>query len=466
MDLDLNNIEFQMALDMLKKTSQTFFLTGKAGTGKSTFLNYFVKNIKKNFIVVAPTGIAAVNVRGATIHSFFGFPLRPLLHEDPCIKGAKKGSPKSKVISAMDTLIIDEVSMVRADLIDGIDCYLRRTCGGSKLPFGGKQVLFIGDIFQLKPITNFSMEEVKIFNEFYDSPYFYQAKVFESLQLPSIELRKVYRQSDPVFINLLDKIRVNEAAQADLNQINKRVISCDDHVIQDFAITLTTTNAMANDVNSMKLSSLEAEPFTFTAQITGEFESSKYPTDTDLMLKEGAQVVFIKNDADKKWVNGTIGQVCSLSHLSVKVKLIDGTIYTVNMETWENIHYQYDPITKDIKEEVIGTFIQYPLKLAWAITIHKSQGLTFERVVVDLGQRAFASGQAYVALSRATSLAGLFLKRRIRLTDIFIDNEIKEFASTFNDYGVIDSILQMGRNGQSPYLIGYDQLNSFRFSES
>jgi hypothetical protein len=466
MDLDLNNKEFQLAFNMLKKTNQTFFLTGKAGTGKSTFLNYFVKNVKKNFVVVAPTGIAAVNIRGVTIHSFFGFPLRPLLHDDACIKGAKKGSPKSKVITAMDTLIIDEVSMARADLIDGIDCYLRRSCGDSQLPFGGKQVLFIGDIFQLKPITNFTADEVRIFNEFYDSPYFYQAKVFESLQLPCIELRKVYRQSDPVFIDLLDKIRVNEVTQADLNQINRRVISGNNPWIQDFAITLTTTNAMANDVNTARLSSLEAEPFTFTAHITGEFESSKYSTDTELILKEGAQVVFIKNDADKKWVNGTIGKVCSLTQSRVKVKLIDGTIYTINTVTWENIQYHYDPASKNIKEEVIGTFIQYPLKLAWAITIHKSQGLTFERVIVDLGRGAFASGQAYVALSRATSLAGLFLKKGIRLTDIFIDKEIRDFATTFNNLALIEEMRSMVGKRQNPTLLSSHQLDTFRFSDS
>jgi tetratricopeptide (TPR) repeat protein len=445
MTLDTNNIEFQTALELIQETNQSFFLTGKAGTGKSTFLKHIVETVSKDFVVVAPTGIAAVNVGGVTIHSFFQFPLRPLLPEDEDTKIFWKDSEKRKIISAMDTLIIDEISMVRADLIDGIDYSLRKNGGNPNLPFGGKQVVFVGDIFQLEPVTIKNSGEQKIISEIYRSAYFYNAKVFLKVSLFTVELQKVYRQTDSAFISLLDKVRVKEISQTDLNKINTRVFSQSELNKNDFAITLTTKNDLADKVNFKKLSELKTDPFTYNAEVSGEFEESKYPTEPELTLKVGAQVIFIKNDTDKRWVNGTIGQVSGLTDTEIKVKLKDGEIYSVEKRMWENIKYQYNKEKKKIEQEIVGTFKQYPLKLAWAITIHKSQGLTFDKVVVDFGSGTFASGQAYVALSRATSFEGLFLKQKLNSTDIYIDDEIKEFAKTFNDQTRINESLIVGK---------------------
>ena len=321
MELDLDNIEFQTALDLIQETNQTFFLTGKAGTGKSTVLKHIVKAASKNYVVVAPTGIAAVNVGGVTIYSFFQFPLRPLLPEDEDIKVFWENSKKRKIISAMDTLIIDEVSMVRADLIDGIDYSLRRNGGNPNLPFGGKQVVFVGDIFQLEPVTIKNSGEQKIINKIYGSPYFYNAKVFKKVNLYTVELQKVYRQNNHVFISLLDKIRLKETLQTDIDKLNSRVFSESELNKKEFAITLATKNHLADGVNSIKLSELKTKQFKYTGEVTGEFEESKYPTEPEMILKKGAQVIFIKNDIDKRWVNGTIGQVNELTDTVIKVKL-------------------------------------------------------------------------------------------------------------------------------------------------
>lgn len=441
----MENIEFQTSIDLIQGTNETFFLTGKAGTGKSTFLNYIVENTMKNFVVVAPTGIAAVNVKGVTIHSFFQFPLRPLLPDDEDIKVFSKNSEKRKVITAMDTLIIDEISMVRADLIDGIDYSLRVNGGNPNLPFGGKQVVFVGDIFQLEPVLIRNSGEQKIINEIYSSAYFYNAKVFEKVTLFTVELQKVYRQTDPLFISLLDKVRTKEVSKLDIEKINSRVFSEIELNKTDFAITLTTTNDLTERVNSIKLSELKTNKFIYDAEVSGEFEESKYPTEFELTLKEGAQVIFIRNDTDKRWVNGTIGLVTELDEASIKVKLKDGSIHSVEKRIWENIKYLYNKEKKKIEQEIVGTFNQYPLKLAWSITIHKSQGLTFDKVVIDFGNGTFASGQAYVALSRATTFEGLFLKQKMHSTDICVADEIKNFAKSFNDKSVINQKLIEGK---------------------
>jgi tetratricopeptide (TPR) repeat protein len=433
MNLDFDNSEFQTALELIQETNLSFFLTGKAGTGKSTFLKHIVNTVSKNFVVVAPTGIAAVNVSGVTLHSFFQFPLRPLLPQDEDIKIFWKNSEKRKIISAMDTLIIDEISMVRADLIDGIDYSLRRNGGNPNLPFGGKQIVFVGDIFQLEPVTIKNSGEQDIIREIYSSAYFYNAKVFEKVNLFTIELQKVYRQRDSSFITLLDKVRTKEIISADIDKINTRLFSQAELNNKDFAITLTTKNDLADTVNSKKLGGLKKTPFNYTAEVSGEFEESKYPTEPELILKEGAQVIFIKNDTDKRWVNGTIGQISELTDSDIKVELKDGSIHSVEKRVWENIKYQYNKEKNKIEQEIVGTFKQYPLKLAWAITIHKSQGLTFERIVVDFGTGTFASGQAYVALSRATTFDGLFLKQKMHSTDILIDSEIIDFSKSFNN---------------------------------
>lgn len=445
MEIDTDNKEFQSALELIQETNQSFFLTGKAGTGKSTFLKHIVETTSKNYVVVAPTGIAAVNAGGVTIHSFFQFPLRPLLPEDRDIKVFPKSFEKSKIFSAMDTLIIDEVSMVRADLIDGIDYSLRRNGGNPNLPFGGKQVVFVGDVFQLEPVRIRNSDEYKIIDGIYGSVYFYNAKVFERVRLLTIELQKVYRQTDPAFIALLDKVRVKEILPTDIDKINSRVFSETELMKKEFAITLTTRNDLADSVNAVKLAELKTTPFAYTAEVSGEFEESKYPTTPAMILKEGAQVIFIKNDIDRRWVNGTIGQVHELTETTIKVKLKNDSIHSVEKRVWENIKYRYNQEKKKIEQEVIGTFKQFPLKLAWAITIHKSQGLTFDRVVIDFGNGTFASGQAYVALSRATTFEGLFLKRKMFTTDICIDKEIKEFAKSFNDQFLIDQKINEGK---------------------
>ena len=444
-ELDFDNVEFQTALDLIENTNQSFFLTGKAGTGKSTFLKHIVETSSKKYVVVAPTGIAAINVGGVTIHSFFQFPLRPLLPEDEGIKTFRTHAEKRKIIRAMDTLIIDEISMARADLIDGIDCSLRRNGGNPDLPFGGKQVVFVGDVFQLEPVMIKNSGEKTIMADIYGSVYFYNAKVFEKLPLFTVELRKVYRQSDVDFISLLDKVRVKEITQNDINKINSRVFSPDELNKKDFAISLTATNEMAESVNSVKLDKLNTPEFTYIAKITGEFEESKYPTDPELTLKEGAQVIFVKNDPDKRWVNGTIGQVNELSEKMITVKLENGSVHPVGKGAWENNKYQYNKEKNKIEQEVVGTFEQYPLRLAWAITIHKSQGLTFDRVVIDFGNGTFASGQAYVALSRSKTIEGLFLKRKLYANDILVDEEIKDFAKSFNNREIIDDRIDIGK---------------------
>lgn len=444
-DTSIDNQEFILAHDLIAETNQSFFLTGKAGTGKSSFIKRIIKTIPKNFVIVAPTGIAAINIGGVTIHSFFQFPLRPILPDDDGIKLFRKESEKRKVISDMDVLIIDEISMVRADLIDGIDYSLRQNGGNPCLPFGGKQVVFVGDIFQLEPIALKNSGEYGIISDIYESHYFYKAKVFDRIKLFTVELTKVYRQNDPLFINLLDKVRINKISQSDIDKFNDRVIDNSENKEKNFTITLTTKNESADAINSKKLSEIRTRPFSFKAEISGDFDESKFPTESELILKEGAQVIFIKNDSDKRWVNGTIGQIHELSETTIKVKLENGSTYFVEERVWENIKYKYDKKTKRIKQEIIGTFKQYPLKLAWAITIHKSQGLSFERVIIDFGNGTFASGQAYVALSRAVTFDGLFLKKRIKKSDIYIDEEIKSFSNTFNDITVIKYRLKEGK---------------------
>jgi tetratricopeptide (TPR) repeat protein len=442
--VDTNNPEFQKALDLIENTNQSFFLTGKAGTGKSTFLRYIIDTVEKNFIVVAPTGIAAVNVNGMTIYSFFQFPLRPLLPQDDDIKVFSKDSEKRKIISKMDTLIIDEISMVRADIIDGIDYSLRKNGGNPNLPFGGKQVVFVGDMFQLEPVSIKSTGEYKIIKEFYKSLYFYGANIFNEVNLVSIELQKVYRQKNLEFIQLLDKVRTKEIKSEDIAKLNQRVVTDAQLKNKEFTITLTTTNGLALNVNKSKLSKLHSVLITYHANVSGEFQKGKYPTELELELKVGAQVIFIKNDAEKRWVNGTIGQVSELSEDEIKVTLENGDIYSVEKRSWENIKFQYNKEKRKIEQEIVGTFEQYPLKLAWAITIHKSQGLTFESVVIDFGRGTFASGQAYVALSRATTLEGLFLKKKIFISDIRIDKEIIEFSKAYNSNSV-DEILELAK---------------------
>lgn len=446
--LDTDNPEFQTALQLITHTRQSVFLTGKAGTGKSTFLKYICKQTKKKYVVLAPTGIAAINAEGVTLHSFFKLPFRPMMPDDPDLS-TKSGrifeffkytKKHRKLIQEIDLIIIDEISMVRADTIDTIDRILRVFSGNQRLPFGGKQLLFVGDIFQLEPVVPSDQKE--ILNLFYASPFFFSARVFKEVNLVPIELQKVYRQTDPVFINLLDHIRNNAIRNDELSVLNERYFPSFEPRNEDMYITLATRRDQVDFINERKLAELPGEEFTSCGIINGDFPEGSLPTQLNLSLKEQAQVIFIDNDPERRWVNGTIGMIsCIDENGNVFVMLETGVEHMVEITSWRNYKYKYNEKEKRIEEEIVGTFEQLPIRLAWAITVHKSQGLTFNRVVVDLTGGVFAGGQTYVALSRCTSLEGLVLKSKISLHDIFVRKEIVSFSQVFNNQDLIQKSL-------------------------
>jgi len=415
--------EFREAFELLENSREHIFVTGKAGTGKSTLLEYFRMNTKKNVVVLAPTGVAAIKVRGQTIHSFFRFPPRLILEEH--IRRLNKGD----LMERIDAVIIDEASMVRADLLDGIDCSLRLNRDVYNEPFGGARILLFGDLFQLPPVVNQEFKE--ILKQKYKSPYFFSAKVFDEISLRVISLSKIYRQKDEKFINLLNKVRENKCSKDDLSVLNERV-SSEISDVPEGVVTLTATNNVANTLNQKRLAQISREEFMYSAEVEGEFKDKEYPTEKDITLKTGAQVIMLKNDPKKQWVNGTICEIVELSDGVIRVS-IDHTICDVPKTTWEKVRYAYNKKTGRIEEEIVGSFKQYPIKLAWAITIHKSQGQTFDDVVIDIGGGAFAHGQTYVALSRCRALEGIHLKRPIAQSDIIFDNKIYDFMSKIND---------------------------------
>ena len=447
-DIDLNNDEFQNAWKLINYTHQSVFLTGKDGTGKSTFLKYIRDNIKKKYVVLAPTGIAAVNVGGVTMHSFFRIPLKPLLPDAPdfAVKPLRERMkyPKDlrKLIKELELIIIDEISMVRADVIDFIDKILRVYSSNMREPFGGKQLLLVGDIFQLEPVVTSDMREV--LRTHYQNSYFFSANAFSQIEIVPIELKKIYRQNDSQFISMLDRIRMGRPLQEDVLKLNQRVFERDSASTSDdkMVMTLATRRDMVDTINENRLKELSSKEMTYTGQITGDFPENSLPTTMELTIKVGAQVVFIKNDREKRWVNGSIGKIVKAKKNSIEIELESGAKYAVEKAVWENIVYKYDEKTNRVIENVIGTFEQYPIKLAWALTVHKSQGLTFNNVVIDIGRGAFSSGQTYVALSRCRSFEGMQLRSTVSERDIFVNPSIIEFSRQFNNQALINKALQ------------------------
>ena len=423
------NDDFRYVLDTLEKDGKSMFVTGRAGTGKSTLLQLFRRTTRKKTAVLAPTGVAALNVQGQTIHSFFGFPPRIVTPQEASRKVSRKDL--KRLYQNLEVLIIDEISMVRADILDGINRFLQINRENIS-PFGGVQVVFFGDPFQLPPVVTNDPVEVGYFRDYYETPYFFSAKVFEEpdFNLEMLELRKVYRQESRHFLRLLEAIRINNLDHDDLQDLNVRWTP--DFETPEGYITLSARNATADKINRTALERLPGREMTFLAEVKGQFDPGNFPTEALLRLREGAQVMFVKNDLEKQFVNGTIGKVIQLGSekITVLVEEENGKKRKINVAPaeWEIIRYKSEP-SGEIGTETVGSFRQYPLKLAWAITIHKSQGKTFDRILIDLGSGAFEHGQLYVALSRCRTLEGIVLRQPIRHQDVITDEQVVEFFS-------------------------------------
>ena len=442
-ELDTDNKDFNYAVELVKNGNKLIYLTGKAGTGKTTFLKYIKSLLGENIVVLAPTGVAAINAGGQTIHSFFKVSPSVYVPNDKRLRVKseindtdkstiydhfKLDKEKVQLINKMEILIIDEISMVRCDLLDVIDKLLRVYRKKPNEIFGGLQIILIGDTFQLPPIADY--EQWEILRMFYASPYFFSSQVITNNKPIFIELKKIYRQKEQEFIDLLNKIRVNQMDSEDLQKLNQRYNPNVDFSDKLNQIILATTNKIVNDTNQKKLTELAGEQKSFEASVEGIFPESIYPTEKTLSLKVGAQIMFIKNDFSKNIFNGKLGKVKSFSENRIVVTGFDNfNEFEISVETntWKNIRYKWDDTERKIIEEIIGTFTQIPLKLAWAITVHKSQGLTFDNVIADLSG-AFATGQVYVALSRCKTLNGLVLKSIIPPSAIKTDEKVIEFA--------------------------------------
>ncbi|MFI5163659.1 MAG: helix-turn-helix domain-containing protein [Bacteroidia bacterium] len=440
MNLAADNTIFSLAADAVNFTSCNIFLTGKAGTGKTTFLKYIREHSHKNTVVIAPTGVAAINAGGVTMHSFFQLPFIPFLPEKKysegsiesvdrysLIKNIRFGREKIDLIKELELLIIDEVSMLRADMLDAMDEILRHYRERRKIPFGGVQVLFIGDLFQLPPVV--ADTEWKMMKEQYQSPFFFSAKVLEETPPLHIELKRIYRQSDEQFISLLNNIRNNEMTEVDFNLLSERFISVSSEQKRD-CITLTTHNYMADEINQRELKKLKGKVFHFEGELSGNFSEKALPTELKLELKEGAQVMFVKNDSSpvKKYFNGKLATVKKIGADEIVVTLSESNEeLKIEKEKWKSVRYALNNESGKVEEEELGSFTQYPIRLAWAITIHKSQGLTFDNAVIDAG-KSFVAGQVYVALSRCRTLRGLQLLSKITPGSVKNDERIIAFA--------------------------------------
>ena len=446
---DSDNITFNLASDLVKNTNISLFLTGKAGTGKTTFLKHIQNTSIKKMVVVAPTGVAAINAGGVTMHSFFQLPFLPFVKDAnhgfgqiECVnrythfKNVKFNKEKIELLNELDLLIIDEVSMLRADMLDCIDetlKYYRR----NQIPFGGVQLLFIGDMFQLPPVT--SDNEWSLLSKYYKSPFFFSSEAYQQLNPAHIELSKIYRQKEEKFINLLNNIRHNNMDEYDFELLQER-FDPDAARYQDGLITLTTHNRTADSINQQKLAELEQESIVFEGEINGDFNEKSLPAEKSLELKEGAQVMFIKNDIEKRYFNGKLAKIKSIAKDEIIVEFESGNQLKIEKEVWKNIRYNLNRDENVIEEEEIGSFKQFPIRLAWAITIHKSQGLTFDRLAIDAGA-SFAAGQVYVALSRCRTFDGLTLLSRIYQNSILSDERIVNFSiKQSNEQALMDGL--------------------------
>jgi hypothetical protein len=471
-----NNIA-ELATRFVNNTGKNIFLTGKAGTGKTTFLKYIISNTYKKTVIAAPTGIAAINASGVTLHSLFQLPFgafipnnnaQPFFSENSKIntpntlfKHLQLNKTKRKLLQELELLIIDEVSMLRADLLDAIDSVLKSIRKKNNLAFGGVQVLFIGDLLQLPPVVK--DDEWNILKNYYNSPFFFDALVLQNNKPLYIELDKIYRQTDKTFINLLNNLRNNTVNESDVQTLNTFFKPNFKPTSEENYIQLTTHNYKADNLNKLELQKLKSTSFFYKAIITGDFSEYSCPIDEVLELKIGAQIMFIKNDptGQQRFFNGKIGKVYALNKDEISVIFDDKKIISVDTYEWENIKYTLNETTNEIEEKITGTFKQYPIKLAWAITIHKSQGLTFDKAIIDIGD-AFAPGQVYVALSRLTSLNGLVLASKINYESIFLNKEIENFSKTKNKETELHSIL---KEESSLFLKTYI-LQSFNFNNT